>query len=62
MQALKAPNTVSTQYARGEEAAVYGKYKENGYQVNPLVSQAGGTLITDNLSPAESFRVANADF
>ena len=62
MQALKAPNTVSTQYARGEEAAVYGKYRENGYQVNPLVSQAGGTLITDNLSPAEAFRVANADF
>ena len=62
MQALKAPNTVSTQYARGEEAAVYGRYKENGYQVNPLVSQAGGTLITDSLSPAEAFRVADADF
>jgi phage/plasmid-like protein (TIGR03299 family) len=62
MQASNAPITVSTQYARGEEAAVYGRFKENGYQVNPLVSQAGGTLITDSLSPAEAFRVADADF
>ena len=59
---LKYNNAVSTQYAREKEAMVYGKYKENGYQVNPLVAQAGGTLITDNLSAAEAFRMAGADF
>ncbi len=55
-------NTVSTQYARDKEAMVYGRYKENGYQVNPLVSQAGGTLITENLSASEAFRIAGADY
>ena len=55
-------NSVSTQYAREEEAMVYGKYRENGYQVNPLVSQAGGTLITENLSAYEAFKAAGADF
>ena len=62
MQASTQANTVTTQYAREKEAMVYGRYKENGYQVNPLVSQAGGTLITDQLSAAEAFRLANADF
>ena len=55
-------NSVSQQFAREQEAAVYGKYRENGYQVNPLVSQAGGTLITENLSAYEAFRAADADF
>ena len=55
-------NSVTQQFAREQEAAVYGSYKENGYQVNPLVSQAGGTLITDNLSAYEAFRAAGADF
>lgn len=62
MQAITQANTVTTQYAREKEAMVYGRYKENGYQVNPLVSQAGGTLITEQLSAAEAFRLANADF
>lgn len=59
---LKAPNIVSTQYAREKEAAVYGRYRENGYAVNPLVSQAGGTLITENVSACEAFQIAEADF
>jgi len=58
----KHANSVSNQYAREQEAMVYGKYKENGYQVNPLVSQAGGTLINGRVSAAEAFRIANADF
>ena len=59
---LKYANAVSTQYSREKEAMVYGKYKENGYQVNPLVAQAGGTLITENVSASEAFRMADADF
>ena len=62
MQGISQATTVTAQYAREKAAMVYGRYKENGYQVNPLVSQAGGTLITDNLSAAEAFRLANADF
>lgn len=59
---FKYANAVSTQYSREKEAMVYGKYKENGYQVNPLVAQAGGTLITENVSASEAFRLADADF
>ena len=62
MQAITQATTVTTQYAREKEAMVYGRYKENGYQVNPLVSQAGGTLITEQLSASEAFRLAHADF
>ena len=38
---LTYANAVSTQYSREKEAMVYGKYKENGYQVNPLVALGG---------------------
>lgn len=62
MQGISESNVVTTQYAREKEAMVVGHYKDNGYQVNPLVSQAGGTLITENVSAAEAFRLANADF
>ena len=62
MQAITQANTVSTQYAREKAASVYGRYKENGYSVNPLVSQAGGTLITDRVSASEAFHLAGADF
>lgn len=62
MTTTLSKNAVSTQYARDNAAMVYGRYKENGYQVNPLVAQAGGTLITERLSAAEAFKVAGADF
>lgn len=62
MQGISQATTVATQYARYQEALVAGRYKANGYEVNPLVSQAGGTLINGRLSPAEAFRSADADF
>ena len=55
---------VTEQYVgpNAQAAMVYGRYKENGYQVNPLAAQAGGTLITEKMSASEAFKTANADF
>ena len=55
---------VSDQYVgpNAKAAQVYGKYKENGYAVNPIAAQAGGTLITEKMSASEAFKTARADF
>ena len=55
-------NVVSQAYARnGEGPAVYGKYKEAGYKVEPLVDKLG-TRITENVSGTEAFRIAGLDW
>lgn len=53
---------VTNQFARQKEAMVYGRYKDQGYQVNPISAQAGATTAPANYSVAESFRIAGADF
>lgn len=55
-------NVVSQAFALdGEGPAVYGKYKEAGYKVEPLVDKLG-TRITENVSGTEAFRIAGLDW
>ena len=55
-------NVVSQAYARdGEGPMVYGRYKEAGYKVEPLVDKLG-TRITENVSGTEAFRIAGLDW
>lgn len=61
-QALTRANVVSQAYARdGKGPAVYGRYKEAGYKVEPLVDKLG-TRITENVSGTEAFAVAGLDW
>lgn len=55
-------NSVSQAYARdGKGPMVYGKYKEHGYKVQPLIDKLG-TRITENVSGTEAFRIAGLDW
>jgi len=55
-------NVVSQAYALdGKGPAVYGRYKEAGYKVEPLVDKLG-TRITENVSGTEAFRIAGLDW
>jgi len=55
-------NKVSQAYARdGQGPMVYGRYKEAGYKVEPLVDKLG-TRITENVSGTEAFRIAGLDW
>ena len=55
-------NSVSQAYARdGKGPMVYGKYKEAGYKVEPLIDKLG-TRITENVSGTEAFRIAGLDW
>lgn len=55
-------NKVSQAYARdGKGPMVYGRYKEAGYKVEPLVDKLG-TRITENVSGTEAFRIAGLDW
>ncbi len=57
-----APDAVSTAFAaNGQGPMVYGKYKERGYAVNPLTAQVG-TLVPENASASEAFRIAGLDW
>jgi len=55
-------NSVSQAYARdGKGIAVYGRYREAGYKVEPLVDKVG-TRITENVSGTEAFQIAGLDW
>lgn len=55
-------NRVSQAYsAPGSHVAVYGRYRDLGYAVNPLIGQLG-TTITENVSASEAFRIAGLDW
>lgn len=55
-------NAVSQAYAKdGKGPAVYGKYKEAGYKVEPLIDKLG-VRITENVSGTEAFRIAGLDW
>lgn len=55
-------NVVSQAYAvDGKGPMVYGRYREAGYKVEPLVDKLG-TRITENVSGTEAFRIAGLDW
>lgn len=57
-----APNRVSTAYAAdGRGPAVYGRYRDRGYAVNPLIDRVG-TAIPENVSASDAFRIAGLDW
>ena len=53
-----SPNAVSTAYAaNGTGPMVYGRYRDRGYEVNPLTARVG-TLVPENVSASEAFAIA----
>ena len=57
-----SPNTVTTAYAaNGQGPAVYGKYREHGYAVNPLTAQLG-TFVPERASATEAFSIAGLNW
>ena len=55
-------NRVSTAYAAdGIGPAVYGRYRERGYAVNPLIGRVG-TMVPENASASEAFAIAGLDW
>jgi phage/plasmid-like protein (TIGR03299 family) len=57
-----SPNTVTTAYAAdGRGPAVYGRYRERGYAVNPLTAQVG-TFVPERASASEAFTIAGLDW
>jgi phage/plasmid-like protein (TIGR03299 family) len=55
-------NRVSTAYAAdGRGPMVYGKYRDRGYAVNPLIDRVG-TAIPENVSASDAFRIAGLDW
>ena len=57
-----SPNAVSTAYAaNGTGPAVYGRYRDRGYEVNPLTARVG-TLVPENVSASEAFAIAGLDW
>jgi phage/plasmid-like protein (TIGR03299 family) len=55
-------NRVSTAYAAdGVGPAVYGRYRERGYAVNPLIGRVG-TMVPENASASEAFAIAGLDW
>jgi len=57
-----APNRVSQAYAAdGKGPAVYGRYRDRGYAVNPLIDRVG-TAIPENVSASDAFGIAGLDW
>lgn len=55
-------NRVTTAYAAdGHGPAVYGKYRDHGYAVNPLTAQVG-TFVPERASASEAFAIAGLDW
>ncbi|MFZ9655510.1 MAG: DUF932 domain-containing protein [Limnohabitans sp.] len=55
-------NKVTTAYAAdGTGPMVYGKYRDRGYAVNPLIDRVG-TAIPENVSANDAFRIAGLDW
>lgn len=44
--------------ADGQGLAVEGRYRDQGYKVNPLSIQAGGTVLPEDVSPSSAFAQA----
>ena len=57
-----SPHVVSTAYAANDIGpAVYGRYRDRGYAVNPLTARVG-TLVPENVSASEAFAIAGLDW
>jgi phage/plasmid-like protein (TIGR03299 family) len=55
-------NRVSTAYAAdGSGPLVYGRYRDRGYAVNPLIGRVG-TMTPENASACEAFAIAGLDW
>ena len=59
---VTAPNRVTTAYAAdGVGPLVYGRYRDRGYAVNPLIGRVG-TMVPENASASEAFAIAGLDW
>ena len=57
-----APNRVSTAYAAdGIGPMVYGRYRDRGYAVNPLIDRVG-TAIPENVTARDAFEIAGLNW
>jgi phage/plasmid-like protein (TIGR03299 family) len=57
-----SPNAVTTAYAaNGVGPMAYGRYRDRGYEVNPLTARVG-TLVPENVSASEAFAIAGLDW
>jgi phage/plasmid-like protein (TIGR03299 family) len=55
-------NRVSTAYAAdGKGPAVYGRYRDKGYAVNPLIGRVG-TMVPEDANARDAFRIAGLDW
>lgn len=55
-------NAVTTAYsANGTGPMVYGRYRDRGYAVNPLIGRIG-TMVPENASASEAFAIAGLDW
>ena len=62
MQVTTLTNRVTTAYsADGKGPMVYGRYRDRGYQVNPLIGRVG-TMVPENVSASEAFAIAGLDW
>ena len=62
MQVTTLTNRVTTAYAAdGTGPMVYGRYRDRGYQVNPLIGRVG-TMVPENVSATEAFAIAGLDW
>lgn len=56
------PNAVTTAYAAdGVGPMAYGRYRDRGYAVNPLIGRVG-TMVPENVSACEAFAIAGLDW
>lgn len=53
-----APRVTRAYAANGQGPAVYGRYRDQGYRVNPLTAQAGGTVLPEDVTPSDAFAQA----
>lgn len=57
-----APNRVTTAYAAdGIGPMVYGRYRDRGYAVNPLIGRVG-TMVPENVTARDAFEIAGLNW
>ncbi len=62
MQLSLQTNRVTTAFAAdGKGPAVYGRYRDRGYSVNPLIGRVG-TMVPETASATEAFAIAGLDW
>jgi len=59
---VSSPNRVTTAYAAdGTGPMVYGRYRDKGYAVNPLIGRVG-TMTPEHATASDAFRIAGLDW